>query len=329
MAIRQYLTVAQEAVFNTAPTTLVYPPTASPNAIWIRLDGGNAFTMRPVPAMVTVPYGGGIAVNAFKVSDKTGVAGRLSVILCEAQAKFFLLDWGTTRVQTGGTVPWTTSVTPGDLPSCTIYHAIQYDSATTYNIRAYTGVKVSGWDLDVSEESQIWRLNLDLIGSTVTAIGSPPTFPPPTSTVFPVDAYLFTALTGGSALTLGTAGARASFSSLRISSRNALQAWYFANKYAQRIGWFGRTTTLDLRNVYTAAQDRTDFEALTQNHAASVIMTGATHNATLTMNNVNILNAVADDLPNENVYFQALTLENMWDPTGASGVGEDLHWTIT
>lgn len=324
MAIRQYLAVVQEPSFN--PGTLT-TPTFGTNAIWVRLDGGNAFTMREVPTMVTVPYGGGIAVNAFKVSDKHVLAGRLSVILCEEQVAF-LLNWAATRVNSAGTSPWTTTVAPGDLASCTILHAIQYDGLTTYNLRAYSGVKVAGWDLDVSEESQIWRLNLDLIGSTPSVPG---TFAPPTSSVFPTKAYLFTAL-NNTGLTIGSA--RTQFSSLRISSRSALQAWHFAHVYAQRIGWFGRTTTVEAQNVYTAITDRSNFEALTT-FASSVVLTGSTHMATLTMNSVNILNAVADNLPNEGVYFQGLTMENMWDPTatdpvtGTSAAGDDLVWSFT
>lgn len=321
MAIRQYLAVVQEPSFN--PVTLT-TPTFGTNAIWVRLDVGNAFTMREVPTMVTVPSGGGIAVNAFKVSDKHVLAGRLSVILCQSQVKF-LLDWASTRINSGGTAPWTITQSPlpvGDLASCTILHAIQYDGGTTYNLRAYSGVKVAGWDLDVSEESQIWRLNLDLIGAKPSV---PSTFDPPTSSVFPTDPYFFKDL-NSTGLTIGTA--RASFSSLRISSRNALQAWHFANTYAQRIGWFGRTTTVEAQNVYTAITDRSNFEALTT-FSASVVLTTTGHTSTLNMNTVNILNAVADNLPNEGVYFQGLTMENMWDPAAASGVGEDLHWAFT
>lgn len=322
---RQYLTISKEAAFNTIRTpTIPGDYTATPPMmITIRLDGGNAFTMRPVPQMVTIPHGGGIAVNAFKVSDKTACAGRLSVILCEEQAKF-LLDWASTRISGTGTVPWTTTITDGDLASCTIYHAIQFDATTNYLTRTYSGCKVAGWDLEVSEDSQIVRLNLDLVASTANAIGSPPTYVEPDNAYLPVKPYLFTHLGGGTGhLTISTV--RTQYTSLRISSRNALALRYFAQSTLQLIRWVGRTTTIDVNLVFSAVTDRTAFEALTQNLACSLEFDGSTLDALLALNAVNIINALADDLPNDNVYMQAMTLENMWDASATN----DLAWTFT
>jgi hypothetical protein len=62
---REFLLLVQESAFKTPVTTPVVWPTASANAFYIRLDGANVFTMRPRPVMVAVPYGGGLATDAF------------------------------------------------------------------------------------------------------------------------------------------------------------------------------------------------------------------------------------------------------------------------
>lgn len=310
---RQYLAIVQEPSFNPAIGTLTPTYTGSVNAIAIRLDGGNAFTMRAVPQLVSVPYGGGFAINAYKASDKTACAGRLSVILCESQASF-LLNWAATRVVgTPGTVPWSTTIPEGDLASCAILHAVEFYPPATpaYLIRSYSGCKVAGWDLDISEDSQIARLNLDIVGSTPNAIGSPPTFTEPAATNLPVDPYLFASGFGTSPGELKIATDRTKFNNLRISSRNALAMRYFASQYLQLIRWLGRTTTVDTTLVLEDTAYRTDYEAHTQNLACKFVINGTSHDITIDMLAVNIVNSIADDLPNDNLYTQALTLENM------------------
>ena len=65
-------------IWDTTATTGI-PSTASGagnySGFYARLDGSDSFTMRPRPVMVTVPYGGGMAIPAFTVSDKQVLEG--------------------------------------------------------------------------------------------------------------------------------------------------------------------------------------------------------------------------------------------------------------
>src|SRR5208337_3368254 len=156
MAAREWLAIIEESAFNTPLAT--GSQVVGTNVFYARLDGGDSFTMRPVPTMVAVPYGGGYAIDAFRVSDKTALAGRLTTKLYQGAYASFLLSWGGVRINAGQTAPWVTTEPPGDLASCAIVHSIQYTTpgATTSTIvRGYTGCKVQGYDFSISEESQI------------------------------------------------------------------------------------------------------------------------------------------------------------------------------
>ncbi len=56
----------------------------------MRLSGANQFTMRAVPVVVEVPYGGGFNVTAESISDKQELKGSLTTELCYSQAKMLL-----------------------------------------------------------------------------------------------------------------------------------------------------------------------------------------------------------------------------------------------
>ena len=92
--------LVQESAYKTPVATPVVWPTASANAFYIRLDGANIFTMRPRPVMVAVPYGGGVAIDAFRVSDKIECKGRLVTKLYAGPLSQFLLQWGGQQINT-------------------------------------------------------------------------------------------------------------------------------------------------------------------------------------------------------------------------------------
>ena len=210
---REFLLLVQESAYKTPVSSPVVWPTASANAFYIRLDGANVFTMRPRPVMVAVPYGGGVAIDAFRVSDKIECKGRLVTKLYAGPLSQFLLQWGGQQINTGQTSPWTTTEPAGDLASVAIYHAITRSDGSIKR-RVYLGCKVDGWDIDVSEEGTIATLSMDISGSTPqgnqfdssvdpTAV----TFPAPTDTQMPVGGvtgpYVFVHASGG--LTIGSA----------------------------------------------------------------------------------------------------------------------------
>ena len=102
---REFLLLVQESAYKTPVSSPVVWPTASANAFYIRLDGANVFTMRPRPVMVAVPYGGGVAIDAFRVSDKIECKGRLVTKLYAGPLSQFLLQWGGQQINTGQTSP--------------------------------------------------------------------------------------------------------------------------------------------------------------------------------------------------------------------------------
>ncbi len=183
--------LVQESAFKTPVTTPIVWPTTSANAFYIRLDGANTFTMRPRPMMVAVPYGGGVAIDAFRVADKMECKGKLQTKLYAGPLSQFLLQWAAQTINSGQTSPWMTTEPAGDLASVACYHAIQR-SDSTIKRRVYLGTKVDGWDISVSEDGTIATLSMDLSASTpqgnqFDSLTDPTavTFPAPTDAQLP------------------------------------------------------------------------------------------------------------------------------------------------
>ena len=195
---REFLMIVTESAYKVPTATPTIWTTSTSYGLshyqgaYIRLDGGNAFTMRPRPSgTVTVPYGGGFAVPAYMTSDKQECVGQLTLKLTVGLAPL-LLSWAGVRISGSGTAPWTTSIIDGDLPSCAVYHAVTRGADNTIKRRVYLGTKVSSWALTVSESSTIATLTLNLVASTPqgnTFDSSPDpssgTFPAPPTTTWP------------------------------------------------------------------------------------------------------------------------------------------------
>ena len=120
---REFLFLVEESAYKTPATAVVWP-TSSATAFYIRMDGSNAFTMRPRPVIVPVPYGGGYATDAFRVADKLECKGHLTTKLYAGPVSQFLLSWAAMPINTGQTSPWTTTEIATDLASVSIYHGI-------------------------------------------------------------------------------------------------------------------------------------------------------------------------------------------------------------
>jgi len=320
-----------------------------------RLDGGNGFTMRPRPVPVTVPYGGGLAVPAFTVSDKYVCEGRYSTKLYAGPFSQFLLSWAAQQVNTGGYVGpagtstgWSTTEIPGNMASVSVYHAIQL-STGSYKTRVYRGVKVKSWNLAISQDSQVGTLSLDLTGSvaqgnqfdsstdpTLLTAGSAPTYTagPPASSSFaypatnnlPINPFLFinTSNTGGSGsagyLEIGSGAltARTTFQSVTLSCTNKLMTRFWANRFAQFSQFCGRDLTLSAENFYSnSPDDRTSYEGLTGQSISFSIANGS-HSASFVMNTNNIITTIEDSLPLDDIYTQTLTATSQWDPAFSS-----------
>ncbi len=173
-------------IWTTAATTGV-PSTASGAnnyaAFYARLDGGDSFTVRPRAVMVSVPYGGGVAIDAFTVSDKQLVQGTYKTKMYAGAFGQFLLQWGMQQVNSLGYVGiggvstgWqygSGGAAAGNLPSVCAFHAIERADGT-YKQRLYYGLRVQSMQFTLSEGSTIGDLTMSLVGAY--AAGNPFTY---------------------------------------------------------------------------------------------------------------------------------------------------------
>ncbi len=328
--IREWVMIVEESAFKTpvvSPTVWTTSTTyglANASAYYIRLDGGNAFSMRPRPAgAVTVPYGGGFDVPAYMTSDKQECKGQLSLKLCVSQAPF-LLNWAFARINSGQTTPWTTTEPAGDLASCSVYHAIARPDGSVKR-RVYLGTKVDSGTVTVTENSTVCSLQLNLSASTPqgnqfdsSTDPTAGTFPSPADNNFPSDPYVFLYAGGTSFITYGGA-VRTQFTDLTFTSTNTLARRWYANRYLQLLRLTGRKTTTALKLLYplAAQDDRTLYEGLTS-ETCSIELNNGTHGFTFGLNAQNVFTPFEDDLALNDLYFQSSTENNMWDPTAGS-----------
>ncbi len=341
---REFLLLVQESAYKTPVATPVIWPTASATGFYIRLDGSNVFSMRPRPVMVAIPYGGGVAIDAFRVSDKIECKGRLSTKLYAGPVSAFLLEWAAQPINSAQTSPWTTTEPAGDLASVSIYHAIQRSDGTIKR-RVYLGCKIDGFDLDVSEDSTIATLSLDISGSTPqgnqfdsSTDPTAGTFPAPTDSPnqYPsagvTGPYVFAHASGG--LTIGSA--RTQFQSLKLSVKNQIARRFWANRFVNLMRFVGRSTTLQAVNFYVPSpDDRTDYEGLLgfqtsgtvpySSTAVTFELNNGTHTVTFSLNNNDVITTLEDQLPINDLYTQTMTVSNQWDPT----VGSDFTMAFT
>lgn len=323
---REFLMVVQESGFRTPVATPVVWTTATSyglanaQAYYCRLDGGNAFTMRPRPVEVTVPYGGGVAIAASRVGDKLECKGKLKMKLSVSQAPFWL-SWAGVRIPAGQASPWTTTEPVGDLASCSIYHAIQRSDGSVKR-RVYLGCKVDAWGLDISESSTVCTLSLDLSGSTPQGnqfdASSDPTstvFPAPADDNFPSDWFVWIHSAG----LLTVAGtARSAISELKVDVKNKLARSFYNTRFVQFLRFMGRETTVHTKLIYAPTpDDRTAYEGLTP-AAVAIGLNNGTHGFDLNLNAQNVLSPFEDELPLDDAYWQANTENNLWDPAAGS-----------
>jgi hypothetical protein len=323
----EFLQVVKESAYGTAMTS----PVAGTDSIYIRLTGANYFTPRPVPGYVTVPFGGGFAVEGYRKYDKYVISGNLQLELCYSQAHI-LLDWAITRLLTAGstTTPWASTEPSGDLASCSVYHGIMRDDGTIKR-RHYKGVKVHNWRLAFAD-GQAAKLTLGLQaskmdGNTIDSTTDPDAtaFPAPADTAFPTDVVLFPHL--GSNVSIAGSAVQY-YQSLELAATNQMDTRFFPGVspyFATFDRLRGRAATADAKVLYTASPDwRAAYEAITK-EAASFSATNGTNTIEVTFNASNVIDPLRDDVQPGKVHDQQFTLHNQWD-TSAS---QDIAFTYT
>jgi hypothetical protein len=329
-APREYLMIVEESAFKTPVTTPTVWNTSTTyglsnaEAYYIRLDGGNAFTMRPRPTgTVTVPYGGGFDVPAYMTSDKLECKGQLTLKLCVSQAPF-ILSWALQRIGTGQTAPWTTTQPVGDLASCAVYHAATRSDQSVKR-RVYLGTKVDTFNLTISEGSTVCTVQLGLSASTPqgnqfdsSTDPTAGTFPVPADNNFPIDPFVFIH-SGGTGFVTYAGAVRTQYTELTIATQNELARRFYATRFLQILQLVGRKSTVATKLLYppSAQDDRTLYEGLTP-ETMSIELNNGSHGFTLNYNGQNVLSPFEDDLPLNDLYFQSSTGNTMWDPTAGS-----------
>lgn len=308
-AAREILMIQTESAFMTPSAlcgggvplilgnvALPYPVTSTGytlgtnyNAMFCRLDGGNAFTMRPMPQREEIMWGGGLAIPSQNVSGHFEMRGRFQTKLYASQAEL-LLSWAGKRFD-GTSSPWAeTGIPIGDLCSCTVYHGVQQDS-TNYKWRVYCGCKIANWTVAISRDAQVATFSCDIVGciplgtgllnlygvdppfiSTLSYTGAQEAQPKgdisivlptnneattwysPTDKHYPSDPYIFVHTAGNFQMypygVTPTHLWRTQYSSLTLTSANKIDLRGFESPWPTIAQFVGRSTTLAAKVFY-------------------------------------------------------------------------------
>jgi hypothetical protein len=308
----EYLCLVEESAYGTPVTPLV-PGT---NQLYIRLTESNSFSVIAESVQQEIPFGGGFDVPADVVADNYTVVGSLKTLLYPSQAAF-LLGWSLTRVNVGGTVPWTTSEPPYDLASVSAYHAIRRRDGT-WKYTYYPGGKVTSGKLSVSRGDPKAKLELGLqfqkeIGNVIDASSdlTTTTFPiSPADTVYPIGPYLH-GHTAANVLFGGTALVQ--YESLELSWTNKLDPRWFESHWLSILGCHGREFSADIALLLKATPNMRDIYMGLADKAVDVTFTNGTHSAVINMNGKNHLKKAPYDLQLGKEFMQPITIRNRWD----------------
>jgi hypothetical protein len=318
---REYLMMVEESSYGNPALTTGAPTTG--RFMWIRLDEDNSFSLRQVPDRGKRMWGGGLAVPGQTYADTYTCKGSLRVALCYSQADR-LFKFCTTRVNTGRTAPWVTTdaagVMPtGDLASVSLYHAYQR-SDSTFKLNRYAGVKANSWNFECSRESPVAMLSMELqaqrrLGNPKDSSTDPTTTEFPylsvNDSVYPTDLVLFS----HSSTRFSVAGnTRSLYSRASLRSTHTMDPNFFESNFLQSLNFFGRSTTLECKNLLKASpDDRTAFESLTAQNV-SLAFSNTTNTLTFTLNAKNYFDGIDDDFSMSQAYEQGWRIENYYDP---------------
>lgn len=316
MATRQFLRVWNEAATGQGSTYAEQPftPPGSPvlntDYVVVRLEGDNAFTMRPTPIQKSIRAVDGGNRKVQLTQGQTSVSGNVSTLFYPTQAPF----WANLLTLNG---------TSGDLPSFVCDHAILMESGTIA-YRRYLGCKFDTVTLSGDSSSNLIKFAGQIIASqpqlTNITVG---TFPEPSYTVFPSEIpYLFTNFSGGITMNSAT---RIEYKSFSLTIDPILDGTFNEGQYISRLRYCGRDIQTDMNFVYQSTNDRNYYEAATAQTAFTATLTAGSHTCAFTMNNANYISKVNDSLPLGNVFYEDVTFQTYMDYT----TGADFSITAT
>lgn len=276
MAARQFVMFCTESAFGTATTS----PVLGTDKFYMRLDKDNSFVGTMARAQYPILHGGGLNTEADTAAGPCQAEGTFDFLLFPGVYSALLMKWATTQVNSGGTTPWTVTVSGtqpvGDLGSMSIYRAYVREDGSTYRRELYKGAKCTSWRITANQgpgDSRVFRISGTWVaksreGNSVDSSSDPTStpFPAPADTELPTGPYTFGHLATGSAVvTLGTSGGsnRASTcASLTIAGTNKFAPDFFSSNFLTSNMFTGRSVTADIVLRDTASpDDRATWEA--------------------------------------------------------------------
>lgn len=334
MAAREVLMVCIESSFGTPKAT----PSLGTDKFYMRLDTANSFTMETVPVQSSIPYGGGYNVEADTVSDTVQCTGNFSFLLYPGVFSSTLLNWAITPINSGRTVPWTTtdssSVMPvGDLASLSFYHAYLTEDGSTYRRTRYAGCKCNDWSIAATEQGdgRMWRLTGSMtaikpVGNAWDSSTDPDAteFPLPADTDYPTGPYTLAHLASGTGtITIGSSSGTnrvAQAMSVALSARNVMASHTYSTRYIVTNHFLGRASQCVATMRFKASpDDRASARALTA-QTMNFIIDNGTHTINLDYKGNNVIRPWTRNLVPTDEYQQTLTIVNRYSTTAGTDI---------
>lgn len=334
MPAREFLMACEETSFGV-PKAL---PVLGTHKFYMRLHQQAAFDPEATPVHMPILYGGGVATQAEAVSDVVVTRARFGFLLFPGIFSAHLLKWAMVPINTGRTVPWTTTDAAGvmpvnDLASLSFYRGYLLDDGATYRRTRWAGMKCETWELSCSAEgtNRIWVLSgtavgIRPVGNAWDASVDPDAveFPAPAETEYPSGPFTFGHLASGTGTVTVGANRAATCLSVKLSGSNKLGIEHYTSRFPTLIRYCGRDVKLDLGlRLKVSPNDRDDFRALTKKSVTLKIDNGVS-SLNFALQGANLISPWKEALPFEREYQQNLTLINQAD---AAASGNDLVLT--
>jgi hypothetical protein len=298
---REFATLTIESAYGTIQTT----PTINTQYVPLRLNEGNAITVRRTPVVQTVRTADTLNRRSFIVTERHMVEGQIKCLAYVPQMPL-LLGWALTPINSGQTTPWTTTERPNDLASMTLDHAIEDPVSGTVTKYRYTGLKVRSGSLVFDNQTDMGVLTLDVVGKTTGST----TFSEPADTDYPSAVYCLQDLT-----TIKYGEATTNIRSLNLSWTNDMAARHDETASLSSCRMRGRTVDFSSALLYKISPDRrAAFIAQTVQDCEFVFTSGA-NTMTLEFAGTNYISGLNDQTPLAEEFEQEITVGSFYDTT--------------
>lgn len=285
---QQWLRVTPETTYG------VYNSGGTP--AWVRLVGGNAFTMRTVPQRQVIRSADGGNRRVQQVAPRKVVAGSLSTLCYPTQMAFWL----------GSAL--TLSGTPTDLGSYTV------DYWDTEQGHRFLGTKVGSLSYSTGSDSDYGSLSLSLVAQSKSSVSlSQPAF-----SVFPTETpYVHYESKGHISVGGSTL---ASYKAASFTINNTLTGTWDEDQWITALFYSGRDVNGSVTPQYNATTLRAAFEAQSSLAVTMAWSRASGLTTTLNMETLNYIPSVDDDLQLGGASYQTVGFEAFYDPANSTDV---------